>query len=326
MTFLNLNYGLLAYEDMSASQNPKFRVWDYSSNTDEVIIDQEKSDRLTLLSNEIKDIAVTSRTLAWDVTTEMKFTRFGQETAAIRLQHTGTGTAPVFRAKRNIGADATTELSITQETSYVSRIQSTGGTPWTPAIEVKAGDFLKFEVSTDEYTSPFHATNQGKEFAVQAVGIDYIDFIDNGASAKDVNIVLGADFDKVIRCLGQSPVRVGDTISVEGFGINPSNTGDYTITNVSEDYIEVNNNLGREETFFNNETVVVYEYLIGFMHLRASGSFQVRFNSQTEWLDINKLGGGSAVAIMSVNCHSIQARNIQTSAVSISVQTSKVAT
>lgn len=318
MPNLNLNYGLLIYEDQN-EKNPQIKLPDISKCVEGVGVNFDKSDRITLYPNETKTIATTSRVLGWDNTTELQFLRYLSSGDNMRLIHTGTGSAPNFRTNRNLGGDATTTVTISRVTPYVARISVVGGTAWDTS-NVQVNDYLKFERDTDAFTSPFSELNKGKTYLIQAKGASYVDFVDNGQVALDENIALGADFATAVLAMSQSPVKVGDLIEISGSGLRPSNTGKFEIVDVSPTYIEFVNSLGVDETqLYGTNSLVVYEYLIGFLHLRSSGPVKLRFGDQAEWAQLARLGN-EGLFIGSVCTHSIEAFNDSPEAVVISVQ------
>lgn len=105
------------------------------------------------------------------------------------------------------------------------------------------------------------------------------------------------------------PTKIGDTLTVSGSGINPSNHGKFEIVDVSPDYIEISNPFGQAETFlYGSNSLVVYDYLIGFLHLRASGSVGMRYDNQVEWAAKERLGY-EVIILESPSAYRIQARN-----------------
>jgi len=319
MPYLNIDYGLLIFEDKNNSKNPDIRLPDISRQIHQVPVDFDKSERTSIYTNEIKDILTTQRTLGWDNTTQIEFARPISSEDYFRITYTGTGTAPGFRTNRNMGGDATTEVTISRVTNYVARIQNTAGTAWTLG-SIQVNDIIKFDKDTDSVTSPFSASNKGKEYIVQATGADYIDFIDNGSIILEAGVLLGANYDDVLRVIAQSPVKKGDTIQIEGSGINPSNHGRFEVVDVSSDFIEVINPLGYAQTvLYGTNTLVVYEYLIGFIHLRASGPIKIRCGGQTEWVRLSRIGA-EVLHISSTETHKVQALNDSPDTVTISVQ------
>lgn len=319
MAFLNFNYGLLIYEDLNNSRNPDIRLPDISRNIEGVTVDFDKSERLVVYSNEIKSIATTERPAQWDATTELSFTRPVAGVDTFRITHTGTGTAPAFRSNRSIGGDATSTVDITRVTDYVARIQNTGGTAWS-LVGVQVNDFIRFEKNSDTFASPFTDNNQGREYLIQNIGADFIDFVDNGTQASESALVLGADFDKALKALSQGPVKKTDIIQLSGGGVNPSNQGKFEIFDVTDDYVEFVNPLGVTEVVtYGTNSIVIYEYLIGFVNIRASGPIKVRFGSQSAWVQLDRLGS-EAIFVSSVCTHKIEAFNDRPDPVTISVQ------
>lgn len=322
MSYLNLNYGLVVYEDPS-DRNPNIRLTDIAKSTQGVGVDNEESDKTHLNPGETIDIVTTLRSVAWGSSTQLQFLRYLANQDAVRLRHTGTGTAPAFRTNRAIGGDATTAVSITRLSPYVARITQSAGTAWSLG-SVANGDIIKFEKDTDTFVSPLSEVNKGKSYVVQAKGANYIDYFDNGESALDSAIVLGADFEFAIRVFSPGPVKIGDTVDISGAGINPANRGQFVISDLSYDYIEFNNPFGIDETVLYSTNVLnVYNYLIGFIHLRASGKIKIRTGEQAEWMTLDRLQE-EALFMGSVQTYKVEAFNDSQEIVSVSVQHARV--
>lgn len=322
MPYLNFTSGLLIYED-EHEKNPKVKLPDIEQSITKVMVGNDKSDRLSLSPGDVKDIIVTTRTISWDSTTQLIIERYLSTQDNVRIRWSGTGTNPAFTTNRNIGGDATTAVSITRVTPYVARVTQTGGTAWNLA-NVQVGDLVKFEKSTDAFTSPFSTANTGTAFKVQAKGANYIDFIDNGIAALDSSIVLGASFSFALRAYAPGPTKVGDTLEITGGTFNLANQGKFLIVDVSPDYIEIINAFVAPETIlFTVNTAFVYEFLIGFIHLRSSDRIKIRFNAQTDWVVLDRLGA-IAIMISSVCAYKIQAYNDGLGPVTISIQYAKV--
>jgi hypothetical protein len=161
-------------------------------------------------------------------------------------------------------------------------------------------------------------------FKVQAKGANYIDFIDNGIAALDTAIVLGANFSFAVRVYANGPTKINDTIEIKGSNFNLANHGKFLIVDVSPDYVEfINPYVAPETVLFVTNSAAIYEYLIGFVHLRSSDSLKVRFNAETEWVQINRLGD-KGLFIGSTCAYKIQAYNDGLDSVTVSVQYAKV--
>jgi hypothetical protein len=319
MSWLNFDYGILVFDDVCSTKSPKIRLLDIKNEVQKISVNYDQSDRVALYTNENKQIAATTRPLAWDATTEIEFLRHIANEDNVRIKYTGTGTNPVFRTDRGMGGAADTQVTISRVTPYVARIQNIAGTVWTLG-NIQVNDIIKFEKDTDAFPSPFSEINQGEAFVVQAKGSDFIDFVDNGNAILDSAITLGANYDKVLMVMSQGPVKLGDTIEISGAGINPSNHGKYTIVDMSPYYIEIINTLGHNETItIGTDTLVVYEHLIGFVHIRSSGPFKIRFDEQSEWATVDRVGQ-DALFIGSVSCHSVEAQNDGPEPIVISIQ------
>ena len=318
MPFLNLSYNLMVFEDEASEKNPNVRLPDITKSITGVAVTNDKSDRITIYPNEIKDIATTVRGVLWDSTTQLTFDRYVSTDDRIRLTWTGTGQNPMFRTNRAIGGSATTQVSITRLNNYVARISNTAGTAWTLGA-VQVNDIVRFEKNDDAFTSPFTAANAGKNWLVQAKGASYIDIIDNGGIVVEV-AVLGVDFAKALKVISQNPVKVGDVLKITGTGINPSNVGDFELVDVTDNFVEFINPLSVAETvLIGSNSLVIYEFLIGFLNLRASGAFKIRFDEQVEWANVEMLGR-EAIYIASISAHKIEAMNTSVNPVSISIQ------
>lgn len=311
------------YEDADNSRNPLIRMPDITKSVQGVPVNNDRSDRVTLYTNDIKDLATTSRALSWDATTQLSFSLPTSTESRFRIKWTGTGTNPVFRTKRAIGGSATTTVSIAQLTPYVKRITNISGTAWNTA-SVQVNDLIRFERNTDAFTSPFTLGNTGVTYLVQSKGSDYIDFIDNGQAIVEGSVILGTDFDLALRVMSPGPVKVSDTITISSTNIHPSNTGKFEIIDISTDYIEIINPLGVTETqLLSTSTLTIYEYLIGFVLIRASGPFRIKFDNQAEWAKIDRVGP-EALFMASISAHSLQAMNDGPDPVVVSIQYARV--
>lgn len=324
MPFLNINFQVLMYEDVdSGSRNPLIRMPDITKSIQGVPVNNDKSDRVVVYTNDIKDLATTSRALSWDATTQLSFSMPISSESKQRIKWTGTGTNPLFRTKRAIGGDATTTVSITQLTPYVKRITNISGTAWNTS-SVQVNDLIRFERNTDAFTSPFILGNTGVTYLVQSKGSTYIDFIDNGQAIVEGSVTLGADFELALRVMSPGPVKLADILTIASTNVHPSNTGKFEIVDISTDYIEVVNPLGVTETQLIGSVIpTIYEYLIGFVLLRASGPFKIKFDGQSEWARVDRVGP-EALFMASMSAHSIQAMNDGPDPITVSIQYARV--
>lgn len=302
MPLMNLSVELLIFEDQRPT-SPLVRTPDITREYQKVSVHSPRSEEIVLQPGETRTIAATARALTADGTTELQVLRPRASEDVIRLLYTGTGTAAGFRTKRNLTTNAATSVSITRIAPNTVRV--TGAAPFSTAA-VSVGDFLKFERTTDAFTSLFSIANQGQYFKVQSKGSNYIDILDNGSASLDTAIVLGADFDQQLRVFSPGPVRVGDTVQLSG-AINIGNVGKWTVSDLSSDYVEFVNPYAVAETFVNTSNLVIYDRLIGMLFVRGSAGLTLRLNGGG---DI-KLGtvNGEALFLGSVEAHTVEAVN-----------------
>ena len=308
MSFLNLNYQTVLYRDQS-SQNPQFRGGgDITKSYQALPAQNERACDNVIGPGETKTIASTLRAITIDSTTELSIERPISTDSVMRLRWTGVGTNPNFRTKRDLDAAADTEIKILRVAPNTMRLSQEAGTAIDTST-IQVGDVIRFERSTDSFTSPLSPGNQGKSYIVQAKGSNYIDFVDNQAAIEEqTNVVLGADYEKVVRVMSSGPVKVGDTLKIDG-PYNLSNTGYFTVTDVAYDYVEVQNQYGVVETVVNSSNMFkIYDYLIGFLHLVGNARFDVKLNGQTAFT-VGMLDSIDAVFLGSVEAYQVDVTN-----------------
>lgn len=308
MAFCNLNYQLLIYKDIPSNGKPSFRIPDITDTMNQVAMNNVKFDDPTLAPGETRTIAVTTRTIPIDNTTEFSLVRIISTQDIVRLVWTGTGTNPAFRAKRNLATDATTQISTARQGPNIIRFLSTGGTPL-DSTAVQVGDILQLGKPTDTFQSPFGAQNWGAEYQIQAKGTNYVDVIDNGNAGLDLGIVLGADFDQAFRIISQGPILKGDKVHIDGSNINANNIKDFEITGISSDYVEFLNPFESDQTFVNTSNLIkLYDYLVEFVYVQATGPVTLLLN-QVNQEDLVPLGNGKCLKMGTTKAWQIQAVN-----------------
>ena len=317
MSWMNFVYKLIFHEDES-DKSPKVKLLDISKEYQNLSISHDNSERYTLYPNDIAVIATTERSLAITGSTRVSFERINSDPAIMRLNWT-SGSDPAFRANRNIGGGSNTVVQIARLSPYVCRITNTAGSTW-DLSSVAMNDQIKFAKNTNTYTSPFSLGNQGKTFSIQKAGSNYIDFIDNGIAIEEI-VNLSVNFALDLMVFSSIPVKIGDFLNITDSNVHPSNHGVYEITDVSPFYLEFTNPYGVEETNIavTNTTLVVYDHLIGFVQLRATNKISLRFDSQQEWVSLNRVGC-EAILLGSLSVHKIQARNDSPEVVDVSLQ------
>ena len=124
---------------------------------------------------------------------------------------------------------------------------------------------------------------------------------------------------------GQSvPVKNGDEVKIQA-DAHVSNQGNFDITDFSSEYVEFVNTFGVDETFINlQNSVNIFEHLIGFMSIRGDGEFTLKINDG-ESFKVGILGNGESLFFGSVHAYKIEAINDSVDKVSLLVQSAAVA-
>lgn len=327
MSFLNLNLGLLVAED-SSKTNPAYRNTDITLKFTDVLVTYPKSEPFQLAPGEVANIISTLRTLTIDNSTQFSVARPISTDDTLRLTWTGTGTSPGFRTNRNLGIDATSVFSIIRVGPNTARLSTTSGTSL-DSSSVQVGDTLYFSRNTDSFTNPFSATNIGS-YVVQATGTHYIDFIDNGTASLDANITPGSLYTQAFLIMSPGPVKIGDTVEILSSQFNTSNQGKFLVSDVTPSYIEYTNSYGVLETVTNTDNnIKLFDRLIGFVSLKATGPFAYQTNGSSAWTDLDILGnecvlGPTAILVGSLKAYSLSAKNNGNYSISLTIQTASV--
>lgn len=320
MSLMNLTFGLLIYEDPSHTA-PLVRTPDITREYQGVTVYRPRSDEYDLNPGETATIAATERALGIDNTTQFSLSRPDASSDVVRLTWTGVGSNPLFRTKRNLSTDATTTVSINRVAPNSVRISTSSGTPFSTGA-VLVGDFVQLPRTTDTFTSAFAQGNQDVLWQVQAKTASTIDILDNGAFIEENNVTLGSDFAMQFRVLSQAPTRIGDTLEL-GSGVNAGNIGKFQIINLSSDYVEFVNPLAVDETFTVNANISVYDRLIGFVMIRATGPFKLLVDGQASGAKVGMLQS-EALYLGSIEAHQLQAVNEGTQPITIKLQYASV--
>lgn len=316
MAHANLEYRVLFYED-SSTTDPKVRDTDIDRSQTGLMISRPKADSVDLEPGESETILATTRALTQDTSTQYALGRAQAALDVVRLTYTGTGTLPGFRTQRALATDGTTTVSFSRIAPNTVRITATAGTPITTTA-VQIGDFIKFERTTDTFTSAFNAANAGKVWQIQNVGSGFIDFLDNGQASLDQAVVLGASFAQQFLVMTAGPVRIGDTVTL-GAGLNLGNQGSFLISDVSPGYLEFTNAYEVDQTFTQSANVNVYDRLTALVLMRAFGPFSVQVNDQVTAAPVTVIGQ-EALYLASLAAYKIVVSNIGQNPITVSIK------
>lgn len=113
MPKLNFLVYLNSYSDYQSSNDPSLNNFKWNREIDGLCVTNPLSQAFTLAPGQTQILFNGSRTLTQDSTTEYSLSQVTLTTNTYQLTWTG-GTAPTFRTARTTGADATTQVFVTQ--------------------------------------------------------------------------------------------------------------------------------------------------------------------------------------------------------------------
>lgn len=265
MRTFNLLFFLNAYSDLNPSNSPNQGNFKWTRPINGLQVENADSRDLDLAPGESQSLFDKSRTLSQDGTTEYSLTLKPLSTNTYVLSHTG-GTAPNFRTPRNIGIDATTQVTATQN-GPVTTYTSPAGTPFSLGTVI-IGDNVKIG-------SLFSALNQGTFQIISKTASSFSIRNDNGVTEGP--ITLGAGFADQVSVFSATGVQIGDTLNISS-GFSPASFGNYSITAVYANSLEFSfEGVLPEETDIMTQ-VAIYEAALSFIYLEVDQPCSVIIN------------------------------------------------
>jgi hypothetical protein len=323
MSFLNFTMSRVAYDDESACSDPLNKAFDVSTAKVGLHVQFPSVTCKVVDPGQVLLLESTSRALTYDGTTQFELSHPDLGSDVVRMRWTGTGTAPAFRALRDLGGSATTTLELSRASSTAAKLRVTAGTPWTTGV-VQIGDEVFIQPTVDgEFESPFSVAIQGSRFPVVDLGADYLVVRDNGAISGESGIVLGADFATALRVFSSAGVKVGDKVKfAPTANLRPDNKN-YTldVTNVTDRDLYFINPYGIDEVAIpGSNSFVVFERLLSFLAIQSSGPLSLRFDSPSASdLALAEYEAGRTIFMGTVAATSVYAVNDGTNAVNVTV-------
>lgn len=225
MSKLNFLVSLNTYSDPNASNAPSLNNFKWTRDIGGIPVSNPISSELSLAPGESKILFSGSRTLLSDNTTNYSLTLKPLSSNTYKLAAT-SGTMPNFRTPRSIGADATTQVSVTRN-GPLAIFTSTGGTPFNLAT-VQIGDLVRIG-------SLFNQLSQGEYKILAKTSTSFT--IENQLASSEGPITLGAGYTSQIQIYSSSGVQIDDTLIISG-GFSLVTQGSYKITSVTANYLE----------------------------------------------------------------------------------------
>lgn len=262
MSKLSLNINLNAFEDANATNNPMQNVIRWARQVGAVQV-SEPQDRILNLAPKSRANLITGV-----VDTEQDNTT--EYSLKLKLGNTYTlkfvaGTEPKFRESYATDADDTTELQVTKNGPLV-KVSHISGTDPDFDGNLVAGVHVRM-------LAPFAPSNQGT-FKVLSVGADYFTF--ENPNATDEDVVLGMEYDDILRFFGAIGVQIGDKLSLpQDFSLA---SGVYEITYVQDNLIEFYSSQTLPEFDSVQQEIVVYNSAKKFVYLETSKKVSLYIN------------------------------------------------
>ena len=227
MSKFSLMFFLNASADSVSSNHPNLQNFKWTREMSGLPVSKPLSQELSLAPGESKTIFDGTRSLSHDNTTVYSLAPKSVNSTTYVLSHV-SGTAPQFRTSRSSGADATTQITITQNGPLL-KFASTGGTALNLIVGgAVVGDYVRIG-------NLFNISNQGqwKIIALTATSLT----IENDLGVAEGPITLGAGFANQFRIYSALGVQINDTLNITG-GFSPVSRKAYKITAVSDNFIE----------------------------------------------------------------------------------------
>lgn len=329
MAFLNFYLGRLAYSDGCPQQNPKQKNFEFLTSREGLAITSPSSSVKEILPGQTVLLESTARTIGSGLSTSQFVISHPISTSDIsRLRWTGTGPSPAFRTLRAINygsSPATTTYEAERLTATAIKITLTGAAvDLSPAL---VGDELYLQASDDTFSSPLNATSLGQRYQILASTANSVTVRDSGNIAEETGIVLGSDYETVLRIFSSSGVQVGDKIRIAAASnFNEENKNkDFEVIEVSDRDVIFYNPLSIPETVTSGvaSPFSVYDRLINFLVVESTGSVSLKFNGGVEELPL-QLVGETAVFASTLSAFSVAAVNNTNASVTVRVQSCSI--
>lgn len=227
MPNLNLLVFLNSYSDPNSSNNPSLSNFKWDREMNGLSCSNPQSLAFSLAPGESRVLFNGVRSLAQDNTTQYTLTLKPLTTNTYVLSAVG-GTLPNFRAPRAPGADATTQITVTQNGPLLT-FASTSGTPLNLISGgVVVSDFVRLG-------NLFNQANQGEWQIVALTATSFT--VINELGAAEGPITLTSDFANQIQIYSAAGVQANDTLLISG-GFSSVTQGSYEVTSAGANFLE----------------------------------------------------------------------------------------
>ena len=155
MSNYNLSIKILAYDDPTATSNPKRRLADWSREFYNLPVDAASPD--TIFVPPLSSVTAFSGTRTLGINAATEFSVLNLDANTYRLKWTGTGAAPAFRTTRTVAVSGGTITTTIVGYRYMTVTSSLGSV----FGAVVVGDNVMIPGVSTFDTGPFNAANEG---------------------------------------------------------------------------------------------------------------------------------------------------------------------
>jgi hypothetical protein len=229
---LNLYTLTFAHGDATQSNNPNLRYADWKRSIQGIAVENPRSEGFTVPAGAESVIFDGTRPTSIDGTTAFDLTLSPLASDRYRLAATG-GTAPGFRANRNLNLSGTS-LTLTAQANGSLLVVAASGTPFA-ALQV--GDQVLIPgLLTGDASSPFSALNQGL-WVVQGAGGASVTLVRNGDFSGATETITPSAAGQFLG-FSSAGVQVGDGLDISAGFASPVQRS-YKIVAVTATWVEV---------------------------------------------------------------------------------------
>jgi len=224
MNKLNYMVYLQAFADQSPNNNPSLGNFKWTREVSGALVSNPVSNSFTLAPNESRTLFSGSRSLLADGSTQYSIAPVPLTPNVYQITNT-SGTSPAFRTLRSIGADATTQVTVTTN-GPIATFASTAGTAFNLA-SVLVGDIVMIG-------SNFNPQNQAQYKVIAKTSTSFT--VENQTAVNET-VTLGSGFANQVRIFSASGVQAGDTLVISS-GFSPVTYGSYEVMTVTDYYVQ----------------------------------------------------------------------------------------
>jgi hypothetical protein len=297
MAILSITNRMMAFEDESASNNPRQRPFDWSRQMEGLVVENPSCIPFTIPSLQTVSLFSGIRTTSHAADSQYALSVVNTATNRYRLKWTGVGTNPAFRTLRTVTwpsviAPDTNTITFTVQLNQSVVVTTNAGSIFGSVVE---GDIVYIPgVSTGDSVSVFNTLNEGYWIVLSATATSLVITRDTNevfsALTETVIITSGASF-QVFSVLG---VQIDDLLQLSStFPTVTRNT--YEIVSVTCDTIEFVSGITLPPitTIVPGLTsLVVYSEAKSFIYIETNQNISLIINGSATGVDVEPILAG----------------------------------